>query len=37
MHSEHGLTSIYVTHNLAFAKRCDRILELRDGALVSLD
>lgn len=34
MHREHGLTSIYVTHNLAFARRCDRVLELRGGELV---
>ncbi len=34
MHQHHGLTSIYVTHNLAFASRCDRVLELRGGELV---
>jgi len=36
MHREHGLTSVYVTHNLSFARQCDRILELRDGALVTV-
>jgi lipoprotein-releasing system ATP-binding protein len=33
LHRSHGLTSIYVTHNLSFAKRCDRILKLDGGAL----
>ncbi len=33
LHREHGLISVYVTHNLSFAKQCDRILELREGAL----
>ena len=33
LHRLHGLTSIYVTHNLSFAKRCDRILKLEGGAL----
>jgi lipoprotein-releasing system ATP-binding protein len=37
MHQEHGLTSVYVTHNLSFARQCDRILELREGALVSMN
>lgn len=32
----HGFTAIYVTHNLAFARRCDRILELRKGELIPL-
>jgi ABC-type bacteriocin/lantibiotic exporter with double-glycine peptidase domain len=27
------LTSIYVTHNLSFAARCDRILQLEKGDL----
>jgi len=33
MHRCHGLTSIYVTHNLSFAGRCDRVLKLDGGAL----
>lgn len=33
MHAHHGLTSIYVTHNPAFARRCDRVLELTGGEL----
>jgi lipoprotein-releasing system ATP-binding protein len=33
LHRSHLLTSIYVTHNLSFAKRCDRILELERGVL----
>jgi lipoprotein-releasing system ATP-binding protein len=31
MHRSHGLTSIYVTHNLSFARRCDRILQVQGG------
>jgi lipoprotein-releasing system ATP-binding protein len=33
LHSTHQLTSIYVTHNLSFATRCDRILQLEKGVL----
>jgi lipoprotein-releasing system ATP-binding protein len=33
MHRTHGLTSVYVTHNLSFASRCDRVLKLEGGAL----
>jgi lipoprotein-releasing system ATP-binding protein len=33
LHQSHGLTSIFVTHNLSFASRCDRVLDLRKGAL----
>ena len=33
LHRNHGLTSIYATHNLAFAQRGDRILKLDQGKL----
>jgi lipoprotein-releasing system ATP-binding protein len=33
LHQKHALTSIFVTHNLFFAARCDRVLELKKGAL----
>jgi len=36
LHRDHGLTSILVTHNMEFAERCDRVLRLRDGQLVSM-
>ncbi len=36
LHRAHGLTSIYVTHNLAFARRCDCILKLEKGKLLPL-
>ncbi len=35
LHRSHRLTSIYVTHNLSFARRCDRILQLDKGNLVA--
>jgi lipoprotein-releasing system ATP-binding protein len=33
LHHTHGLTSVFVTHNLDFARRCDRILKLEQGRL----
>ncbi len=33
LHAAHGLTSILVTHNTEFARRCDRLLRLREGKL----
>jgi lipoprotein-releasing system ATP-binding protein len=33
LHQRHRLTSIFVTHNLQFASRCDRVLELEKGSL----
>jgi lipoprotein-releasing system ATP-binding protein len=35
LHRTHGLTSILVTHNLSFAGRCDRILQLEQGILAA--
>jgi lipoprotein-releasing system ATP-binding protein len=34
LHRSHQLTSIFVTHNLSFARRCDRVLKLESGCLV---
>jgi lipoprotein-releasing system ATP-binding protein len=33
LHRNHGLTSIYATHNITFAQRGDRILKLEKGTL----
>ena len=33
LHRSHQLTSIYVTHNLSFANRCDRVFQLEKGSL----
>jgi lipoprotein-releasing system ATP-binding protein len=34
LHQSHQLTSVFVTHNWSFARRCDRVLKLEKGALV---
>lgn len=36
LHREHRLTSLIVTHNLDFARRCDRILRLAGGRVEEL-
>ena len=36
LHRSHGLTSIIATHNLTFARRCDRVLRLEGGQLLPL-
>ena len=35
LHQAHGLTSVIVTHNPAFAARCDRALRIEAGGLVA--
>jgi lipoprotein-releasing system ATP-binding protein len=37
LHRSHGFTSVFVTHNLGFARRCDRVLSLEKGGLVPED
>jgi len=34
LHRSHQLTSVFVTHNLSFARRCDRVLSMAKGGLV---
>ena len=36
LHRDYGLTSLIVTHNLAFARQCDRVLRLERGRLVEV-
>jgi lipoprotein-releasing system ATP-binding protein len=37
IHRANGLTSVFVTHNIGFARRCDRILKLEQGLLREFD
>jgi len=34
LHRSHNLTSVFVTHNLSFARRCSRVLSMEKGGLV---
>lgn len=36
LHRDFSLTSLIVTHNLAFARRCDRVLQLERGRLTEV-
>jgi lipoprotein-releasing system ATP-binding protein len=36
LHREYQLTSLIATHNLAFARRCQRVLRLKDGQVVEV-
>ena len=36
IHRSHGLTSVFVTHNMEFARRCDRILRMERGQLAEV-
>jgi lipoprotein-releasing system ATP-binding protein len=33
LHRDYRLTSLIATHNLAFARRCDRVMRLETGRL----
>ena len=35
LHRSHGLTSVFVTHNLAFARRCNRVLSMENGGIAA--
>jgi lipoprotein-releasing system ATP-binding protein len=37
LHRSHNLTSVIVTHNVAFARKCDRVLRLEAGRLIPLE
>jgi lipoprotein-releasing system ATP-binding protein len=37
LHREYGLTSVIATHNLVFARRCDRVMRLHRGQLEELN
>jgi lipoprotein-releasing system ATP-binding protein len=37
IHRRHQLTSVFVTHNFGFARRCDRILQLEKGVLAPVE
>jgi len=36
LHADFSLTSIIVTHNLEFARRCSRILSLQSGTVTEI-
>jgi lipoprotein-releasing system ATP-binding protein len=36
LHADHRLTSIIVTHNLAFARKCSRVLSLQGGTVTEV-
>jgi lipoprotein-releasing system ATP-binding protein len=36
LHRDYSLTSVIVTHNLAFARRCHRVMQLAGGRLVEV-
>lgn len=35
LHAAHGLASVIVTHNMGFARRCNRVLTLQQGRLTA--